>query len=445
MHGRVDHLVNNAGLLVENRARTMTLDEWDSAIRVNLSAAFYLAQAVLGPMIERGFGRIVNVSSVTALMGSPVEAGYGAAKAGLFGLSRSLAREVARKGITVNTVVPGVFETDMTNSMAPDGAGRHPQADPARAPRRSRRAGPRRALPARRTSGLRHGLGRHGRRRPVNGRLIDMSDVLVLQELDQGVLTLTLNRPERNNGWTLELEEAYFDALAAAAADAEVRAIVVTGAGRAFCPGLDVQALSASTEGIRVGVRPRRPMTFALSIPKPVIAAINGACAGIGFIQAACADLRFGARGAKLTTAFARRGLPAENSLSWLLPRLIGHANAADLLLSAAHDPGRRGRRARLPPPRDRAARAAPGRAGLRPRPGRQRVCRSRWRRSRPSCGATGHAHRRSRASLPLPASQSCPTTIPTSRRAYAASWRSAHPPSPACPSTIEVEREIAR
>ena len=162
-----------------------------------------------------------------------------------------------------------------------------------------------------------------------------MSDVLVLQELDQGVLTLTLNRPERNNGWTLELEEAYFDALAAAAADAEVRAIVVTGAGRAFCPGLDVQALSASTEGIRVGVRPRRPMTFALSIPKPVIAAINGACAGIGFIQAACADLRFGARGAKLTTAFARRGLPAENSLAWLLPRLIGHANAADLLLSA--------------------------------------------------------------------------------------------------------------
>ena len=162
-----------------------------------------------------------------------------------------------------------------------------------------------------------------------------MTDVLVLRQLDRGVLTLTLNRPERNNGWTLELEEAYFDALAAAAADAEVRAIVLTGAGRAFCPGLDVQALSASTEGIRVGVRPRRPMTFALSIPKPVIAAINGACAGIGFIQASCADLRFGARGAKLTTAFARRGLPAENSLAWLLPRLIGHANAADLLLSA--------------------------------------------------------------------------------------------------------------
>jgi len=119
-HGHVDYLVNNAGLLVESPARTMTLEQWDSAIRVNLSASFYLAQAVLGPMIERGFGRIVNVGSVTAIMGSPVEAGYGAAKAGLLGLTRSLAREVARNGITVNTVIPGVFETDMTNAMAPE-------------------------------------------------------------------------------------------------------------------------------------------------------------------------------------------------------------------------------------------------------------------------------------------------------------------------------------
>ncbi len=119
-YGAVDHLVNNAGLLLENAARRMTLDEWDLALRVNLSASFYLAQAVLAPMIERGFGRIVNVSSVTAVMGSPVGAGYGAAKAGLLGLTRSLAREVMRKGITVNAIVPGVFETDMVNAMDPN-------------------------------------------------------------------------------------------------------------------------------------------------------------------------------------------------------------------------------------------------------------------------------------------------------------------------------------
>jgi len=118
--GRVDHLVNNAGLLIENSPRKMTLDEWDRAIAVNLSASFYFAQAVLEPMIAQGFGRIVNVSSVTASMGSAVEAGYGAAKAGLLGLTRSLARSVARRGITVNVVVPGIFETEMTLSMPAD-------------------------------------------------------------------------------------------------------------------------------------------------------------------------------------------------------------------------------------------------------------------------------------------------------------------------------------
>ncbi|MFC5747853.1 3-oxoacyl-ACP reductase FabG [Actinomadura rugatobispora] len=116
-HGRLDHLVNNAGLLIENKVRAMTQEEWDDALRANLSGPFHLAQAVLEPMTDRRFGRIVNIGSVTAAMGSPVEAGYAAAKAGLLGLTRSLARSVARKGVTVNLVVPGVFETDMTNVM----------------------------------------------------------------------------------------------------------------------------------------------------------------------------------------------------------------------------------------------------------------------------------------------------------------------------------------
>jgi NAD(P)-dependent dehydrogenase (short-subunit alcohol dehydrogenase family) len=118
--GRVDYLVNNAGLLIENSVSRMTGDQWEDALRVNLSGPFHLAQAVLTPMTGQGHGRIVNVGSVTAWMGNPVEAGYGAAKAGLLGLTRSLARAVARKGITVNLVVPGVFETEMTGSMRPE-------------------------------------------------------------------------------------------------------------------------------------------------------------------------------------------------------------------------------------------------------------------------------------------------------------------------------------
>lgn len=118
--GRVDYLVNNAGLLVENSVSRMTGQEWEQALRVNLSAPFHLAQAVIAPMTGQRYGRIVNIGSVTAAMGNPVEAGYGAAKAGLLGLTRSLARAVARKGITVNLVVPGVFDTEMTHSMRPE-------------------------------------------------------------------------------------------------------------------------------------------------------------------------------------------------------------------------------------------------------------------------------------------------------------------------------------
>ena len=116
-HGRLDHLVNNAGLLVEAASVDTDPADWERVVSVNLSAAFHLCRAAIPVMRAAGFGRIVNVSSVTAVMGSATEAAYGAAKAGLHGLTRSLARETARAGITVNCVVPGVFETDMTAAM----------------------------------------------------------------------------------------------------------------------------------------------------------------------------------------------------------------------------------------------------------------------------------------------------------------------------------------
>jgi enoyl-CoA hydratase/carnithine racemase len=159
----------------------------------------------------------------------------------------------------------------------------------------------------------------------------------LLRELDEtGVLLLTLNRPHRNNGWTFALEDAYFGTLIAAANDPAVRAIVVTGAGKSFCPGLDLQILEESAkQGNPGGMYRRWPMTTARLIPKPIIAAVNGACAGIGFVQMASCDLVFASSTAKFTTAFARRGLPAENSLSWILPRIVGTAHAMDLLMSA--------------------------------------------------------------------------------------------------------------
>src|SRR5713226_8466016 len=141
-----------------------------------------------------------------------------------------------------------------------------------------------------------------------------MSDV-VQKQVSEGVALLTLNRPDRLNAWTAEMEQTYFGMLEECAASEDVRVIVVTGAGRGFCAGADMQELQAIGDGdidSAAEARDRRPQTFPLSIPKPIIAAINGPCAGLGLVQALMCDIRFAAQGAKLTTAFARRGLIAE-------------------------------------------------------------------------------------------------------------------------------------
>jgi len=161
---------------------------------------------------------------------------------------------------------------------------------------------------------------------------------VVQRTVEDGVALLTLNRPERLNAWTAEMQRRYFDLLEECAANDDVRAIVVTGAGRGFCAGADMEALQEIGEGgikNAASAQDPRPQTFPLTIPKPIIAAINGACAGIGLVQALMCDVRFAGEGAKLTTAFARRGLVAEHGISWVLPRLVGPARALDLLMSA--------------------------------------------------------------------------------------------------------------
>ncbi|HEX3433701.1 MAG TPA: enoyl-CoA hydratase [Solirubrobacteraceae bacterium] len=163
-----------------------------------------------------------------------------------------------------------------------------------------------------------------------------MSDV-VLKDVQDGVATITLNRPDRLNAWTQELERDYFAALGECAASQDVRVIVVTGAGRGFCAGADMQELQTLGEdGVSEDQRngARTAQSYPLTVPKPIVAAVNGPCAGIGLVQALMCDIRFVAEDAKLTTAFARRGLVAEHGISWLLPRLVGPARALDLLLS---------------------------------------------------------------------------------------------------------------
>ena len=117
--GRIDVLVNNAGLARDRSMRKMGLDDWHAVMGVNLDGAFNMARHAIEPMIAQRWGRIVNIGSVSAQQGAPDQANYAAAKAGLHGLSKALALETARHGVTVNTVSPGHLETRMVHELPP--------------------------------------------------------------------------------------------------------------------------------------------------------------------------------------------------------------------------------------------------------------------------------------------------------------------------------------
>lgn len=153
-------------------------------------------------------------------------------------------------------------------------------------------------------------------------------------EVADRVAVLHFQRPERLNAWTPTLETELRAALAHAQQDAGVRCIVLTGAGRAFSAGMDMEVLRQAGDRADGPLARGERYAYFEQIDKPLVAAINGAAAGVGLCLALYCDLRFVAAGAKLTAPYARRGLVAEHGIAWLLPRLVGPMHAADLLLS---------------------------------------------------------------------------------------------------------------
>lgn len=172
----------------------------------------------------------------------------------------------------------------------------------------------------------------------------------ILYSVDNHVATIVLNRPDKLNAWTAAMDREVQAALEAAERDEQVRAVVITGAGRGFCAGADMSLLSDAAGGevesdeLPGETEPGDPsiernyeqkFSYLLRLTKPVIAAINGPIAGLAVCLVLFCDLRYMAEDVKLTTAFARRGLVAEHGMSWMLPKLIGPMNALDLLYSA--------------------------------------------------------------------------------------------------------------
>jgi enoyl-CoA hydratase/carnithine racemase len=173
-----------------------------------------------------------------------------------------------------------------------------------------------------------------------------------LYQVADRVATITLNRPDKLNAWTSVMEREVRAAMGEADKDENVRVIVLTGAGRGFCAGADMSLLStvaekgldearrtqtvqtaAKSEGSRSDFQ--KKYSYFLALTKPVIAAINGPVVGLGLVITLYCDLRIASDAARFGTAFAQRGLIAEYGMAWMLPRLVGHANALDLLFSA--------------------------------------------------------------------------------------------------------------
>jgi len=171
----------------------------------------------------------------------------------------------------------------------------------------------------------------------------------ILYDVRDRVATVTLNRPEKLNAWTGVMGREVQEAMTQAAADDAVRVIVLTGAGRGFCAGADMEVLAGIQSGGAAAAaevaRPPAPAgaraefggryAYFPTISKPIIGALNGATAGLGLVVALYCDLRIAADSAVFTTAFSRRGLIAEHGISWMLPRLVGLPHALDLMLSA--------------------------------------------------------------------------------------------------------------
>jgi enoyl-CoA hydratase/carnithine racemase len=184
----------------------------------------------------------------------------------------------------------------------------------------------------------------------------------ILYDVSDRIATITLNRPDKLNAWTERMERDVRAAMEAATADGDARVIVLTGAGRGFCAGADMELLSgltgagaesaaagagvtaAGTESASAAPPPfdsstrpdfQRTYSYFPAVPKPVIAAVNGATAGLGLVMALYCDLRVASDQAVFMTAFSRRGLVAEHGISWMLPRLVGLSHALDLMLSS--------------------------------------------------------------------------------------------------------------
>ncbi len=356
--GRVDVLVNNAGASASAPLHRTTLESWNAQLAVNATAVFLCTRAVIGDMRRRGEGRIVTVASTGGRAGVAYAAAYSASKHAAIGLTRSAAAELAGTKATANAVCPAFVDSEMTQASAAriaeqtgrtleesvDALARTCATRTIDRPGRGRR---RRRLAR---LGRRRGDQRAGNR-PRRRRHPDMTPFRASPRLTEqwhhfdfavgdGVAVITLNRPDRLNPLTFESYADLRDLFGELPLRGDVRAVIVTGQGRGFCSGGDVEEIIGELQ--RMGAAELLEFTRMTGLmikairdcPIPVIAAVNGIAAGAGAVVALASDFRLLAETASFAFLFTRVGLSgADMGAAYLLPRVVGMGRATELLM----------------------------------------------------------------------------------------------------------------
>ena len=363
----VDVLVNNAGVAWSTPLKRTTPEDWRGHLDVNATGPFLCTRAVIGGMIERGDGRIVTVASVAGLVGSRYTAAYTASKHAAIGLMRATAAELAGTGVTANAVCPIWVDTDMTRRTVQnivEKTGRSAEEAEASlvqmtplgrllAPEEvafaveffaSPEAG-RDQRPDARARRRRHPVVSPFRASAAFTEEWEHFDFTV----EDGIATVTFSRPDKLNALTFDVYADLRDLVTELPHLGDVRVLVLTGEGRGFCSGGDVEEIIGELQRMSAGellefTRMSGAVVKAMrDCPIPIIASVNGVAAGAGAVLALAADLRLLASSAKFSFLFTKVGLAgADMGAAYLLPRLVGLGRATELLLLGGDvDPAR--------------------------------------------------------------------------------------------------------
>ena len=324
--------VNNAGITRDASLKKMTVDQFDAVVTVHLRGTWLGVREASAVMREAKTGSIVNISSLSGKSGNPGQTNYSAAKAGIVGLTKAAAKELAHHNVRVNAVQPGLIRTPMTAAMPPEVFAEREAAVPMKRAGEPAEVAGAVVFLASESGQLHHRYGHRSRRRPIHMTPVSVS-------VAAGVGSIVLNRPEHLNAVNVELAVALEHALVALGSDTAVNVVLIRGANANFCAGGDFAEVERLRDEGPEALRGlfeafRRACDAIATVGVPVVAAVEGVAAAGGFELMQAADIVLVSDDARIADNHVRFGMIPGGGSTQRLPRLVGRQQALGMLLS---------------------------------------------------------------------------------------------------------------